>query len=289
MEEPLRPEKAYKNLVFLNSPEARVIRVLAEFIEPAARFDRMNIKHTIVFFGSARIVPLNEAEDAPASMKREFGEDAVRYDEAQLQRIRQAEHGLTMARYYEDARRLAAKLTEWSLSFPNQEDRFHICSGGGPGIMEAANRGAHDAGGTSIGLNISLPFEQAPNPFQSPELAFEFHYFFIRKFWFVNLSRALVIFPGGFGTCDEFFELLTLVQTRKAGKHRAIVLFGTEYWNEVVNFRAMVDWGVIGEKDLNLFRFFDDVDEAFAFLRDDLTTHHIEKDTKPKDALHDTP
>ncbi len=289
MEQPLRPEKAYKNLAFLNSPEARVIRVLAEFIEPAARFERLNIKHTIVFFGSARILPTAESEQALTALREEFGADADAYTDEQRERMRRAELARSMSRYYEDSRRLAAKLTEWSLSLPSEEDRFHICSGGGPGIMEAANLGARDAGGPSIGLNISLPFEQAPNAFQSPDLSFEFHYFFIRKFWFVNLSRALVIFPGGFGTCDEMFELLTLVQTGKAGKHRAIVLYGSEFWNQVLNFRAMADWGVISEKDLSLFTCVDNVDEAFEFLRDDLTKHHLEKDTKPKDVLYDTP
>lgn len=289
MEHSNRPLKAYKNLAFLNSPEARVVRVLAEFIEPAGRFDRLSIKHTIVFFGSARTVPLEDAEANLVSLYEELGSDEARYDEEQRRRIGQAKRAVTMARYYEDARRLARKLTEWSLSIPNPEDRFYICSGGGPGIMEAANRGAEDAGGTSIGLNISLPFEQAPNPYQTEELAFEFHYFFIRKFWFVNLSRALVVFPGGFGTCDELFELLTLVQTGKAQKYRTIVMFGSDYWDSVFNVRAMAEWGMISEKDLTLFRFFDDVDEAFDYLKDDLTIHHIEQDTKPADALHETP
>jgi uncharacterized protein (TIGR00730 family) len=280
-------QKAYKNLAFMNSPEARVVRVLAEFIEPAARFERNQIKHTVVFFGSARLVSQEDAKQNLETLRRQL--DGQDLSENQKIELKQAEHAGIMARYYDDARRLAAKLTEWSLTLPKKEDRFVVCSGGGPGIMEAANRGAQEAGGPSVGLNISLPFEQMPNPFQTPELALEFHYFFIRKFWFVNLARALVIFPGGFGTCDELFELLTLVQTGKAGKHRCIVMFGTEFWDKVLDFKAMAEWGVISPKDLSLFSFFDDVDEAFEFLRDDLTEHHLKQKTAPEQILYDTP
>jgi len=186
------------------------------------------------------------------------------------EKFEQAQRGLIMSRYYEDAALLAEKLTRWSLSIENPAKRFYICSGGGPGIMEAANRGAQNAGGPSIGLNISLPFEQTPNPFQTRELSFEFHYFFVRKYWFFYLGKALVIFPGGFGTMDELFELLTLVQTQKTKKYMPIILYGSEYWNELINFNALVKWGTINREDLNLFHFFDDVDSAFEFLRDEL-------------------
>jgi uncharacterized protein (TIGR00730 family) len=179
-----------------------------------------------------------------------------------------------LSRYYDDAQQIAEQLTRWTLSLGDR-GRFVIASGGGPGIMEAANRGAHDAGGWSIGLNISLPFEQAPNPFQTRDLAFQFHYFFIRKFWFVNLSRALIVFPGGFGTLDETFEILTLIQTGRAQKQRTIVLYGSEYWNEVVNFEALKRWGVISPKDLDLFTISDDVESTVNLLRANLTRYHL--------------
>ena len=229
------PQKAYKNLAFLTSSDARPIRVLCEFTEPNRRFE----------------------SEGPA------------------EQIPQAKRDLGMSRYYEDARQLAYRLTEWAKTVPNSHNRFGICSGGGPGIMEAANRGASEAGGPSIGFNISLPYEQQPNPYQTRELSFEFHYFFIRKFWFVYLARAMVVFPGGFGTMDEFFEVLTLLQTHKTGKKMPIVVYGTEYWKSLVNFDAMVDAGMIDAADLELFHFFDDVDGAFEFLRDTLTRNHL--------------
>ena len=175
---------------------------------------------------------------------------------------------------------VAEKLTRWSQSSLKLGKRFYICSGGGPGIMEAANLGASRAKGRSIGFNISLPFEQKPNPYQSPELAFQFHYFFMRKFWFVYLAKALVVFPGGFGTFDEFFELLTLVQTQKTSKHMPIVLYGSEYWHEVVNFESMAKWGTISPADIDLFRTFDDVDETFRYLKSELTRLHLGRGAK---------
>src|SRR6266852_4305540 len=192
---------AYKNEEFLDSPAARSIRILSEYLEPLDHFRREKIRDTIVFFGSARIT-----EDGP------------------------------MGEYYRDARELARRLTEWSDGFANVSRRFVVCSGGGPGIMEAANRGATEAGGKTVGLNIGLPFEQFPNPYITPELSFEFHYFFMRKFWFAYLSKALVGFPGGFGTLDELMEILTLVQTRKLNKKIIIVLYGSAYWKEIINF-----------------------------------------------------
>jgi uncharacterized protein (TIGR00730 family) len=180
-----------------------------------------------------------------------------------------------MARYYEDAVSLSAKLTRWFMSFDSDRQHFRICTGGGPGIMEAANRGAKKVGGQSVGLNISLPMEQEPNPFQSQELAFEFHYFFIRKFWFFYLAKALIVFPGGFGTLDEFFELLTIIQTGKSHKYMPVILYGSEYWDEVMNIEAMAKWGTISKSDLKLFKKFDDIDKAFDYLKAELTAHYV--------------
>src|ERR1700691_2809973 len=229
---------AYMNDQFLNSPDARALRILSEFLEPLAHFRREKIRDTVVFFGSARI-----REEGP------------------------------MSRYYQDARTLARMLTEWSGQFDVNQHRFVICSGGGPGIMEAANRGASEGGGKTVGLNIGLPFEQFPNPYITPELSFEFHYFFMRKFWFSYLAKALVVFPGGFGTLDEMMEVLTLSQTQKLAKKIAIVLYGASYWKEVINFDALVRHGTIGAADLDLFRYADDPDTAFGMLKEHLTTH----------------
>jgi hypothetical protein len=275
------PIKAYKNLDFLNSPDARTIRILCEFVEPETRFRHFRIKNTIVFFGSTRIVPLSVAEQNLKQLedRRSIGTEPV---EALTAQIEQAQRAVIMSRYYEDAVLLSEKLTRWSLSIEDVKKRFYICSGGGPGIMEAANRGAHNAGGPSIGLNISIPFEQEPNPYMTQELSFEFHYFFIRKFWFFYLGKALVVFPGGFGTLDELFELLTIVQTHKSKKYMPIILYGTKYWNELINFNAMIKWGTINEQDLKLFRFFDDVDAAFEFLKDELTEHYLNESSENK-------
>jgi uncharacterized protein (TIGR00730 family) len=273
-------EKAYKNLQFLSSPDARIIRILSEFVEPESRFRRQRVRDTIVFFGSARILPREVAEQNLRALQGRANADGdVAADELRLA-LQRAERAFHMSRYYEEAAQLAEKLTHWARSVSNAANRFLICSGGGPGIMEAANLGAHRAGGHSVSLNISLPFEQQGNSYMTPELAFEFHYFFVRKFWFVYLAKALVVFPGGFGTCDELFELLTLVQTQKSAKYMPIVLYGTEFWKEVLNFEALAKWGMISPEDLGLFRFFDDVDSAFEFLRDELTKNYL-KDSKP--------
>ncbi|MCL4691219.1 MAG: TIGR00730 family Rossman fold protein [Candidatus Hydrogenedentes bacterium] len=270
----LWPEKAYKNLNFLKSPDAREIRVLCEFMEPESRFRKMRVKDTIVFFGSARIVSSGTAqadfETAEAALK------GMKRPPKELQdAYARARHARHMSRYYDDAMELAEKLTAWSKSIPGRKRRFIISSGGGPGIMEAANRGAAQAGGYSIGLNISLPFEQKPNPYQTRELSFEFHYFFIRKFWFAYLSKALVVFPGGFGTFDELFELLTLIQTNKTAKQMPVVLYGKEFWKEVVNFEALVKWGMISRSDLDLYFVADDVDSAFEYVRDELVRLYL--------------
>ncbi len=231
---------AYKNEKFVDTPDARPLRILSEYLEPLSHFRHEKIRDTIVFFGSARL-----DETGP------------------------------LARYYREARELAGMLTKWSDSIWNSSRRFVICTGGGPGIMEAANRGAADAGGKTIGLNIRLPNEQEPNPYITPELSFEFHYFFLRKFWFAYLAKALVVFPGGFGTMDEMFEILTLVQTQKLQKKMVILLYGKAFWNEVVNFPALVKHGVISAEDLDLFKFADDTETAFQILRDGLTEFYL--------------
>ncbi len=268
------PQKAYKNQGFLTSPDARPIRILCEFTEPAARFRHFHVRNTIVFFGSTKALPRDVAEAKLQEIESTFPEEELLLPDIEYLH-KKACQDLIMSRYYEDAVALSEKLTRWSLSIEDKIKWFYICSGGGSGIMEAANRGAYNAGGQSIGLNISLPAEQKPNPYQTRELSFEFHYFFIRKYWFFYLGKALVIFPGGFGTLDELFELLTIVQTHKTKKYMPIVLYGTEYWNEVINFPAMLKWGTIRDEDLRLFRFFDDVDSAFEFLKDELTRHYL--------------
>ncbi len=258
-------EKAYHNLEFLNSRDARTLRILSEYLEPQARFLRYRIKDTVVFFGSARALPADQAREALRSAQGSSDEGA----------IAAAERTVAFSRYYEDARSLARRMTEWSKELAAPHRRFIVCSGGGPGIMEAANRGASEAAGISIGLGISLPAEPSHNPYITRELGFEFHYFFMRKFWFVYLAKALVVFPGGFGTLDELFELLTLVQTRKLGKRMPIVLYGKEYWSDVIRFDALVKWGTIAADDLALFLVADSPDEAFEYLERELTRLYL--------------
>ncbi|MBU2512128.1 LOG family protein [bacterium] len=265
-------EKTYKNQDFLNSPEARHIRILCELTAPKQRFEEQQIENTVVFFGSARSVSMEEAQKKLAAIKSDLEESKTddlkeEYEKAKMQ--------VKLSEYYEASVSLAEKLTRWSLNIPQKENRFYVCSGGGPGMMEASNRGAANANGRSVGLNISLPFEQSPNPFQSPDISFVFHYFFIRKFWFAYLAKGLVVFPGGFGTMDELFEVLTLIQTKKIHKVVPIILFGKEFWEGFINFDHLVKWGVIGETDLNLFKIFDDVDEAFEYLKDTLTKEYL--------------
>jgi hypothetical protein len=242
-ERPDRSHLAYRNKEFLDSPDARALRILSEYLYPLSHFRKERVHDTIVFFGSARTF--------------EMGPNG---------------------RYYNDARELARRVTEWSNSLADTSRRFVICSGGGPGIMEAANRGASDGGGKTVGLNIGLPAEQRPNPFITPELNFEFHYFFMRKFWFAYLAKALVVFPGGFGTLDELTEILTLVQTQKLMKKIVVVLYGTSFWREILNFDALLRHGMIAEEDLKLFSFADDVDTAFELLETGLTKYYIEPD-----------
>src|ERR1700691_5833949 len=263
---------AYKNEPFLNSPDGRILRILAEYQEPLARFRREQIQHTVVFFGSARF---RGGDDARQNLTAAEKNDAKVPAPQQEKNLKQALAAVEMARYYEDARRLAYLLTEWSIQIPARRRRFVVTTGGGPGIMEAANLGAHEAGGKTIGLNINLPFEQNPNPYITPSLNFEFHYFFMRKFWFAYLAKALVIFPGGFGTLDEFFEIVTLAQTEKLAKKILVVIYGSEYWKKIINFEAMVDAGVISEPDLDLFKMSDSPEESFEFLKVGLTKHHL--------------
>ena len=265
------PVKAYKNMEFLNSPAARTIRIMCEYTEPADRFRKLDVRDMIVFFGSARTKPPEVAQEMLAAAQAQQGQA-----EEVAKAIRKAQAAVNMSRYYADARELAFRVTQWTQSLDVPGNRFAICSGGGPGIMEATNRGAMEAGGPSIGLNISLPMEQNPNPYQTPELSFEFHYFFVRKFWFIHLSRALVAFPGGFGTMDELFELLTLVQTGKTHQRVPVLIYGKAFWEKFLNLRHLADCGMISEKDLDLFTVVDDVDSAFEYLRRALTKEFLE-------------
>ncbi len=263
------PPKAYNNLEFLNSPDARTIRMLSEFFEPRRRFREERINDTIVFFGSARVLPPETAKKNFKEIERTFKKTKKPSIELQKELERASNH-VQMSEYYSDAEELTYLLTQWSMQL-NKKRHFVICSGGGPGIMEAANKGAMRAGGKSIGLNISLPFEQFPNPYISKNLAFEFHYFFMRKFWFMYLAKAMVMFPGGFGTFDELFEVLTLLQTRKVVKPLPVVLYGSAYWKKVINFDVMIEAGTISQRDRNLFKMFDTPEETFAYLQRELT------------------
>ena len=262
-----QPEKAYKNLDFLNSTDARPVRILCEYEEPRQRFVNEGIENTIVFFGSARAKAPEEAQrllsEAEANAAAKPDDTAAA---AQLLRLRRT---VALSRYYNEIRELAGRITEWGQA--HAED-YVVASGGGPGIMEATNRGASDIeGGRSIGLGISLPFEQGVNQWVTKSLAFEFHYFFTRKYWFLYHCKALVICPGGFGTLDEFFETLTLLQTGKISKRLPIVLYGRAYWDDILNLEAMARWGTISEKDLELFVVVDTVDEAYDYITTELS------------------
>ncbi len=283
---------ANENSDFLDSPDGRSLRILSEYNEPMARFRRERIQDTVVFFGSARFRALDVASHelelldntgsvAPAPESEQPARDGE--PETSALRHKRAEAAVQMARYYEDARSLARMMTEWSKSLPGRRHRFVITSGGGPGIMEAANRGAWEAGGKTIGLNIMLPFEQQPNPYITPALNFNFHYFFMRKYWFAYLAKALVVFPGGFGTLDEMFELLTLDQTHKLSKPITIVIYGSSYWKNVVNLDLLADKGAIAVKDLDLFQFADTPEQAFAILKEGLIRNHLDAEASGTD------
>lgn len=273
---------AYLNADFLQSDAARPLRILSEYLEPHRRFTEERIKDTVVFFGSARV--RSRAETKRSLQLLTARGRTSRTARAGRDEIKRAEKAVQWSRYYEDARTLARMLTEWTGTLDSEMHRFVVCSGGGPGIMEAANRGAHEAGGKSIGLNIKLPFEQGPNPFVSERLHFEFHYFFMRKFWFAYLAKALVVFPGGFGTLDEVFEILTLAQTQKLSKQLKVILYGSEYWDQILHLKPMVEWGAIHPDDLNLMQTVDTPKKAFALLCDHLEVNHLRQEA----AVHET-
>jgi len=262
---------AYLNSEFLETDDARPLRILAEYLEPLRRLKQQNIQDTVVFFGSARV---GSRANATRALDRLRKRDDAR-SKVQLAAIKRSRKAVQWSRFYEEARELAHKLTMWSLSLQSPHHRFVVCSGGGPGIMEAANRGAYEAGGKSIGFNIRLPFEQGANRYITQGLHFEFHYFFMRKFWFAYLSKALVIFPGGFGTLDEMFEILTLAQTQKLSKQLGVFLYGREYWEEILDLKPMQDWGAIGPADLDLLKWVNSPDEAFEQLRAHLVAYHL--------------
>jgi uncharacterized protein (TIGR00730 family) len=259
---------AYMNQQFLESGDARPIRILAEYLEPHRRFRAARIRDTVAFFGSARI----RSREAAERQLRVAMDGELMNGQSKEQTIAAAQRALEWSRYYEDARTLAHRLTSWSQSLPGPCHRFVVCSGGGPGIMEAANRGAHEAGGPSVGLNIRLPAEQGANAYISQSLHFEFHYFFMRKFWFAYLAKALVVFPGGFGTLDELFEILTLEQTRKLDDRTQVLLYGTDYWDRILTIDPLVEWGAVGPDDPKLLRRVNTVDEAFTVLQHGLGT-----------------
>jgi len=270
--------KAYSNTDFLHGPNARTIRILSEYLEPQARLRQHKIRGTIVMFGSARAVP---PEDLKAEYERLKGllEAA---DESEAERLRNRMSSLDqMSRYYADASRLSYLLTKYYQEFPNAKNRYVVASGGGPGIMEAANRGAREAGGKTVGFGISLPFEQGINRYIDRELAFEFHYFFMRKYWFMYLAKALVVFPGGFGTMDELFEILTLVQTRKVTKNLPIVLYGSRFWEEAIRFDVMTTWGVVSPEDVALFKICDRPEEAFEYLKHEINHQGLSEPEPP--------
>src|ERR1700685_152784 len=287
-----RAPLSYQNPAFVNSPDGRLVRIISEYSAPLARFRRERIQDTIVFFGSARFRAHEDASqelelellDKPGSAAAAPDEEQPATDEETAKgtatelRRRRAEAGVEMARYYEDARQLASMVTRWTQTLKGRRHRFVVTSGGGPGIMEAANRGAFEAGGKTIGLNIRLPFEQAPNPYITPSLNFEFHYFFMRKYWFAYLAKALVVFPGGFGTLDEMFEVLTLAQTHKLAKKITVVIYGSEYWKSVINLDVLAAKGAIAKADLELFQFADTPEEAFEILKQGLTENHLQSE-----------
>lgn len=280
MEKPKPILKAYENLDFLNSSDARILRILSEFLEPKTKFRKHKIVDTIVFFGSARLMSKKKALSELNKFKTI--NPKVTSNDKLAEALRTSQHMVKMSRYYEEAVELSKRLTEWSLSLDTSGNRFTICTGGGPGIMEAANKGAKLAGGYSIGLNISIPFEQFVNHYVSPDLRFEFHYFFMRKFWFAYLAKALIVFPGGFGTLDEFFELITLIQTGKVKKKLLLVVYDEKYWRNIINFDAMVSNAVISRSDMNLFSFCNSVDEAFNEITGHFEKYYLKKEEEKR-------
>jgi len=271
------PHLAYEDPRFMESKGARPLRILAEYLDPLARLRQANVSDTIVMFGSARIQP---RERALALLKHVQREARGRRSAEWREKIRHARGLIRMSRYYEEARELSRRITAWAMTLGMHPMRFLICSGGGPGIMEAANRGAAEAGGSSIGLSIQLPHEQRSNSYITPELNFYFHYFFMRKLWFAQMAKALIIFPGGFGTLDELFEMLTLLQTDKLSSYHLVLIYGREYWDKVIDWRHMVRTGTISEREYGLLQFADNVDEAFERVRSEMEAHHLRLDTE---------
>ena len=273
------PKAPHEDPKFLASTPARPIRIIAEYIHPLVQLKTEGIGDTIVMFGSARI---ESHETASARYTRLKQSKTSGWGEARLKKhrhqLREAKSALEMSKYYEEARQLSHRITTWALSLGPRPRRFVICSGGGPGIMEAANRGAYEAGGKSIGLSIELPHEQFSNPYISPELSFNFHYFFMRKLWFAQIAKALIVFPGGFGTLDELWEMMTLSQTGKMPKHTLIIIYGRKYWDEVLKLKNMVRWGTISQKDFDNLEYADSVDEAFEKIRGGLEKYHMSVD-----------
>ena len=271
---------AYMDVEFLETDEARPLRILAEYLEPLRRLKQQNIQDTVVFFGSARVHSRSDASRALDRLRKKRLQPRSKAHLAAMKRSRKA---VEWSRFYEDAREIAHKLAVWSLSLESPRHRFVVCSGGGPGIMEAANRGAYEAGGKSIGFNIRLPFEQGANRYLTEGLHFEFHYFFMRKFWFAYLAKALVIFPGGFGTLDEMFEILTLAQTQKLSKQLGVFIYGREYWEGIIDLKPMEEWGAINSSDLDLLKWVNTPDEAFEQLRAHLMAYHLVPETAQED------
>ncbi len=266
----------YRDPLFMESLPARPVRITTEYLDPLERLRRANVGDTIVMFGSARIRPRDQA----MAHLRKLREEKTRHATLEYRAaLRDAKSALEMSRYYEEARELARRITSWAMSLGDRPRRFVICSGGGPGIMEAANRGAAEAGGKSIGLSIELPHEQRPNDYITPELSFMFHYFFMRKLWFAQLAKALIVFPGGFGTMDELWEMLTLSQTGKLGRQNLILIYGRKYWDRVLDWKHMLRCGTINQHEYGLLEFADTVDEAFTRVRDGLEKHHLEPDS----------
>ncbi|RKY90083.1 MAG: TIGR00730 family Rossman fold protein [Ignavibacteriae bacterium] len=268
MAKDFKPKKAYEDLKFLDSPDGRTVRMLTEYLQPRSKFRKHKIMDTIVFFGSARLKSKRDAMKDYNEIKNKNPKSTKGF----AGKLREAQLMVNMSKYYEDAVELSRRITEWSLNLETSANRFIVCTGGGPGIMEAANKGAKKAGGYSVGLNISIPYEQFVNKYVTPELSFEFHYFFMRKFWFAYLSKAFVIFPGGFGTMDELFEVLTLIQTEKIRKKLALIIYDEKYWKSIINFDELVDKGLISADDLKLFTFCNSLDEAY-----DAIIKHLKK------------
>ncbi len=267
--------KAYDNKRFIHSRDGRIIRIMAEYLYPEQRLKRAGIKRTVIFFGSARFKSREDVQKQINIKKKEIVAAKDKLTKKRLQKeLEKLNLQLKLSKHYEDARKLSYLLTKWSNTLDKRE-QIHISTGGGPGIMEAANRGAYEADGKSIGLNISLPFEQFPNPYIDENLNFEFHYFFMRKFWLIYLAQIMIVFPGGFGTIDELMEILTLRQTGKMSKPKRIYLYNEKWWKRVIDFDFLAEMGVIDKDDVNLFKFVNSPELAFELIKEELTSNHL--------------